>query len=222
MLSDTESFPKLFNIYAFFLPPYRDIAMAMASHTGTFGQHCSKMAADKEWIDASVLHALGCHYRVDVAVWQAGMDMMIVGISLTNTNVNELALINIAMINDLHFWGVRHLPQPRLEMPALDNGDRVMSARRSLSKGVDDSAENADVEHDGDLGEGSVDPLWLRGERDPNCMDDIEMQNELQLCRCLMQWNPWVEPTEELISAMQVAAPPSSGSVGSRCCRLAI
>ena len=180
MLSDTESFPKLFNIYAFFLPPYRDIAMAMASHTGTFGQHCSKMAADKEWIDASVLHALGCHYRVDVAVWQAGMDMMIVGISLTNTNVKELALINIAMINDLHFWGVRHLPQPLVEMPAPDNGDRVMSARRSLSKGVDDSAENADVEHDGDLGEGSVDPLWLRGERDPNCMDDIEMQNELQ------------------------------------------
>ena len=207
---------------------YRDIALHMASHSGTYGQHCAQMNKDSEWIDASVLHALGCTYKVDIAVWQENQDPMIVGISLSTSAVKEIALINVAMVNDFHFWGLRALPQTLVEIPVPDNGDCMITSKtrkehpKSLnidSDGQHDpgSVGSADlVDGDDDL-DGYDDLSWLRHNPDPRCMDADEMERELRLCNCLVKWDPWSEPTSEILSALQAIGPPSHGSVGCRC-----
>jgi len=70
------------------------------------------MGTDREWIDATMLNALGCVFGVDVAVWQDGVDPLLVGHSTGPTDRSgepALDLIHVAMVNDLHFWGVKRI-----------------------------------------------------------------------------------------------------------------
>ena len=63
--------------------PLRTLTMHMAWNTSlSYGQHLVSMGTDKEWIDATMLNALGCVFSVDVAVWQDGVDPLLVGIPL--------------------------------------------------------------------------------------------------------------------------------------------
>ena len=38
-------------------------------------------------------------------------------------------------------------------------------------------------------------------------MPEEEVSRELALCKCLGGWNPWEEPTEELVQAVQMVGP---------------
>ena len=111
--------------------PFRKIALTMSSETGSFGEHGARLAGDQVWIDASFLHALACHFRADACVWQEGMDQMIVGHSLAAGDSAALDLINIAMVNDLHFWGVQAAPDLSGAAPVDDNGDAMGEWMRS-------------------------------------------------------------------------------------------
>ena len=57
----------------------RQLAISMGAFTGRFADYVEHMRQDKIWIDALVLHALACMFKVDLAVWQPGMDQTLVG-----------------------------------------------------------------------------------------------------------------------------------------------
>ena len=102
--------------------PFKHLATAMA-HDATlpFGAHVQRVTTDKEWIDASVLHALGCVFRVDVVILQETVEPTFVGFSLLDTGVT-LSLVPVAMENDRHFWAAckAEVVEP-IAVP--DNGD---------------------------------------------------------------------------------------------------
>lgn len=99
---------------------FKDLALTMSSHEENYRQHLERMARDREWVDASFIHALGVVFHVDVQIWQEHMEPAIVGHSLmlSDSPTEPYALLNIAMVNDLHFWGVCPIPEPELRPPA--------------------------------------------------------------------------------------------------------
>ena len=58
------------------------------------------------------------------------------------------------------------------------------------------------------------------GEEEPSSYERLhmvpeeEVQKEFALCRCLVNWVPWDEPSTELVEAMQQAAP---GTTAAKC-----
>ena len=111
---------------------FRDLAMTTSSHNESYSDHIVRMARHGEWIDASVIHALACIFRVDCLVFQSKMSPAIVGHSITTGEIREpLAMINLAMVNDLHFWGVRPTRQPLLIDP--DPGEWMRPDRLVIS-----------------------------------------------------------------------------------------
>ena len=58
-----------------------------------------RMARDRQWGDASVIHALACVFHVDVAIWQAHSDPMLVGLTLNVDHYHNQAseLVPIAL-----------------------------------------------------------------------------------------------------------------------------
>ena len=84
---------------------FRDIACQMSHLREPYDLHLARMSRDQEWIDASVIHALACAFHVDVAIWQAHADPMLVGYSMLSQG-ESAGLVPIALNNDHHFWGV--------------------------------------------------------------------------------------------------------------------
>ena len=170
----------------------RQLAISMGSFKGRFADYVEHMRQDKIWIDALVLHALACMFKVDVAVWQTGMDQTLVGVSTLpkNENLGTVPLLVIAMVNDLHFWGVRCaqtvLPP---STAAADNGD-IMRMHLQPSDMCDDSEMD---------GPGVPATIHLETTLTP----EPELEAELALCKCLALWDPWAEPAPDMVSAMQ-------------------
>lgn len=79
--------------------------MRDVSLTRTIDLHLRRMACDKQWVDASVIHALACVFRVDIAIWQDPSEPTMVGYSMLSQGTS-FGLVTIALKNDLHFWGV--------------------------------------------------------------------------------------------------------------------
>ena len=97
---------------------FKDLAMAMSSHHESYSDHITRMATVGEWVDASVIHALASTFRVDCLIFQSKVSPAIVGHSIMAGETSEtLACINLAMANDLHFWGVRPIRPPLLTDP---------------------------------------------------------------------------------------------------------
>ena len=125
---------------------------------------------------------------VDVVVYQQHQDPSMMGPSLMDKT--PLSRVGIAMINDVHFWGLRHshVDVP-LEPPQPQIVHRPIAADREES---DDDSTN-------DL------RAWYQETQEsarPQ-MADTEVEEELRLCKCLQLWNPFARPSQELIIAMQ-------------------
>ena len=182
--------------------PLRSLTMHMAADTSrSYGQHLAVMGTDKEWIDATILNALGCVFRVDIAVWQDGVDPLLVGHSTGPSDPigdPALDLIHIAMVNDLHFWGVKRIDDKRTPTADLtvEHGDwmrlpQVEQRKTSKAHGVD--TESA-------IATGAA--LQLPD----NPMADTDVDAELNLCTALVEWVPWETPSERLLRAMACLA----------------
>ena len=76
--------------------PFKHLATTMA-HDATlpFGAHVQQVTKDKEWIDASVLHALGCVFRVDVIILQETVKPTFVGFSLLGWGFPESIILGV-------------------------------------------------------------------------------------------------------------------------------
>ena len=97
---------------------FKNLAMSMSSHNENYSDHIVRMATNGEWVDASVIHALAATFKIDCLIFQSKQSPAIVGHSITaGENSEPLAMINLAMVNDLHFWGVRPSHTPLLIDP---------------------------------------------------------------------------------------------------------
>ena len=187
---------------------FKTLALMMSSEKETYSQHVARMKGDKVWVDASMIHALCCCMAVDAGVWQNNADPMLVGISLGGRQ--SLALVPMVMINDLHFWGV--LKAEVAVIGQVENGDWVRRPRLpdTKRKGGTDDADDAD--DDAEL----AGLIPLSGvafvEKKPNSMQDGEVDAELKLCKCLQAWDPWSEPGQGMLDAMDALTSPSTAS----------
>ena len=108
------------------------------------------------------------------------------------------------MINDLHFWGLRHM---HVEVP-LGPPEPLL-------------VECPIADADGDDEETS--PDWRRWHQEmqettrPH-MEGDEVDQEFRLCSCLLAWDPFAPPSQELMEAIQqLRSPESQSHLGLRC-----
>ena len=91
----------------------------------TYADQLRVASTDREWIDCSVLQALGCAFCVDILIMQEGMEPAILGASM-KPNTVALDALMLAMVNDLHFWAVQPLvPELIVLDEAPSNGDPI-------------------------------------------------------------------------------------------------
>ncbi len=89
---------------------FNTLAMAMSSHQDTtFGAYVDRLARNGEWLDASALHALACSFKADLMVWQPAVEPALLGHSCVAGASPSTVMLHVALVNDLHFWGVRLL-----------------------------------------------------------------------------------------------------------------
>ena len=62
---------------------FKNLALSMSSEKESFDAYLTRMAADGIWLDANAIHTLATSFKVDVLVWQQGMDQTILGHSLS-------------------------------------------------------------------------------------------------------------------------------------------
>ena len=82
---------------------FKDMALNMSSIDETFPEYVVRMKRNNEWVDAAFLHALACSFRVDLMLWQERIDSALLGHSCTADASSPLAMLHVALKNDLHF-----------------------------------------------------------------------------------------------------------------------
>ena len=175
----------------------KDLVLMMASADETFGQYLQRMRKNSEWADASFLHALACHYRVDCIVWAEHGEPMLIGNALAKDSGQSFGYVPIAMVNDLHFWGVveERMQLCVVDPPAVADGKRqrskspIAARKRSRSKSPMRGTPCSGL---------------LNAE---GCMSDVDLEKELKLCEVLTTWDPFSEPSVDLLHAVASAPP---------------
>ena len=166
---------------------YRELALRMSHLQEPHDDHLERMLRDKEWVDASVIHALACEVRVDVAIWQAHKEPCLLGHSLLKKSSAALGLVAIALNNDHHFWGVVERP---ISHQVIEIEDRAGLLR-------DSSDRNGSCDNEDDDDEAMTVPMVL--DMAPDVMSVPEVHAELQLFACLSSWAPWEAPNDLVI-----------------------
>ena len=170
----------------------------------TFREYVEKMQRAGEWIDTAFLHALGAAHGANVLIFQPGMEMAIVGADLAESadehNRQPPMTVPIALVNDVHFWGVTEL-LPEAPPPPVDKGEHAVFA----------AIEGLDL-CPGPGGTRQADPTGAEDGEDPDAafssagdaaqMNPGAIAAELELCAALGRWGPWSAPSAEVLQAM--------------------
>ena len=165
--------------------------------------HIRRLSADKEWVDASVIHALGCAFRVDVAIWQEYLEPTIVGFSLLGGEAAK-GLLTIALKNDCHFWAVvvaDTKQKPSHDRVACVSLDDWVALPREISDTRRRSCFAPADADDEACADGAVALTALVDFKAP-FMDTLDVEAELQLCMCLPTWDPWELPSDCINAAL--------------------
>ena len=102
-------------------------------------------------------------------------------------------MINIAMVNDLHYWGIRRIQEPCFAV-VPDTGDFLAHRMQVPGASEGGQANVDDADDDGPEADSSTNPTEV-----------VEM--ELSLCTMLSEWNPWVTPDADVIHHLQSMFP---------------
>ena len=162
---------------------------------GSVQAYLDRMQRPGQWIDTTMLHALGCAFQVDIVVWQCGSADALLGASLmegTSSIGENPALIALALQNDMHFWGCRPLQRARELFEPVDQGDWVLTG--------------ADIDEDETVLEEQC-PVEADG-----CPRPESVNAELALCKVLATWSPFATPNGDLVQAMRALADANAGS----------
>jgi len=184
---------------------FKTLAHSMSHQAGSYAGYLQIMSRDKEWVDACVLHALGVRFNVDIAIWQETQEPALVGASMTKPGVAG-DILSVAMVNDLHFWGVKRASKAQVEVQP-EQGDMVYELMPAMRPRLGPS-EESQIEHAG--------PIFVNMSR--LYMPDDELAAELALCHGLKEWNPFDQPSADLASAIQgLSLVKYTRDLGSRC-----
>ena len=173
----------------------KDLVLMMSTADETFAQHLQRMRKDREWADASFLHALACHFRVDCIVWAEHGEPMLIGYSLAKHAGATFGYVPIAMVNDLHFWGVVEDVPMLIDPPVAED----MMLVRVADLPIAGSTQGRKREISESPMQGKPCSGLLNAER---CMADADIEKELNLCQVLMTWDPWSDPSADLMHAL--------------------
>ena len=109
---------------------FNTLAMAMSSNQDTtFGAYVDRLARNGEWLDASASHALACSFNADLMVWQPAVEPALLGHSCVAGASPSTVMLHVAIVNDLHFWGVRLLADQQNFNKLLDEGEFIGGRR---------------------------------------------------------------------------------------------
>ena len=185
--------------------PYNRLAVMMAGVSGrTFADQVRCVSTYKEWIDCSCLLSLACFFHVDVVIFQEGVEPAMLGTSMMDAT--PFAVLPLAMVNDVHFWGLRpiRVAVPHVQPP---NGDMIRVPLVDRSRGPS-SDDEVDLH------------AWHQQVIEPARpqLADTTVEKEFDLCRCLMNWQPFAAPPSPLVDAIgRLTAEPLPTNVGLRC-----
>lgn len=169
----------------------------------TFAKYIEDVECDCHWADTVFLHALGCAYGANVYVFQDGMDISLLGPTLSMCEGGEeddkAIAVPVALANNYHYWGVKQ----EVMTPAapVDKGDFALCLLPVSGQGVSPQPGRKRCRDEDD----GVDPTASH-EQETLPVDPCAVHKELELCQALAHWCPWSEPSAELLSAMQVVA----------------
>lgn len=167
---------------------HADLANAVSGDQ--MAAYLRKIKSNGHWADTCFLHALGCACDADVLMFQADAEPTIVGPSLIGKNADFV--VPVALQNEFHFWAMCQEGQPDLEF--VDKGDGI---RPSLVKSEPVRAMAASAP------EGESDPIAFNPLVE---IHEAQIKAEIGFCEVLSKWNPFDEPSPELIAAMQTTA----------------
>jgi hypothetical protein len=167
------------------------------SSDGTVAAYLDRMRKPGQWVDTSILHALGCVFDVDILVMQCSEDALVGASLMEGSEADDRPLISIALQNDLHFWGCRPMEVARSMNEPVDKGDWVVLPNsRDQQNQEEEAAEQCHVEPE------------------PRIRPDT-VNAELALCQVLAKWSPFATPSEEVVKALNVLAEANKGSFNS-------
>ena len=181
---------------------FRDLACAMSHLREPYDLHLRRMACDKQWVDASVIHALACVFRVDIAIWQDPSEPTMVGYSMLSQGTS-FGLVTIALKNDLHFWGV-----VVADTSNIKKSDRLIEIEDwvALPRAITERSNVTDADDDADNEMSVAASLDIA----PARLNTEEVDSELQLCKCLATWVPWSAPTDDVNMSLAAIRSPTT------------
>ena len=184
------------------------LALAMSQSSTGYAQHLQNMSEDKSWIDASVLHALGCVFKVNVVITQSNSDPAFVGFSLSENSPAPHAYVTVALHNDRHFWATSRV-QERFAIVPYDNGDFLqhhLAVNSATDLRTRKNQAASDSESDGYIC--TAPDVTLS----PYDLDEDTACAELDMILAMRDWNAFDEPQPDLVTALQRLAACYAGS----------
>ena len=184
------------------------LAVAMSQSTTGYANHLQTMSQDKSWIDASVLHALGCVFKVNVVIIQSNSDPAFVGFSMSDNSPAPHAYVTVALHNDRHFWATSRV-QERFAIVPYDNGD-------FLQHHLGVNSAKGSRKHEVQAASGSESDGYICAAPDvtlsPYDLDADTACAELDMILAMRDWNAFDEPQPDLVTALQKLAACYAGS----------
>ena len=167
------------------------IEATMSTDLGSLAHYLQYMGEPNTWIDAVMMHALACLFKVDVVIFQIGSDTSFVGTSLAEASASTPPLVPVAMANDRHWWGLSYT-SPHEE--SIFAGDRTDPLYHHLRK--DHSDESGDQ---GDADDHVADFCFAT--TPPNPPQNVEI--ELNVCLALRSWDAFAEPNADVLASLE-------------------
>ena len=128
-------------------------------------------------------------------VWQPAVEPALLGHSCVAGASPSTVMLHVALVNDLHFWGVR-----------------LLADQQNFNEGEFMRRPNVADQRAGPVAD-SDDDLAPSNEL-PRVRSDASVDMELGLCQALGTWDPWVTPTERIVDNLRaVKASDTSSSL---------
>ena len=178
------------------------LVLAMSQDTtGGIDGYISRMSENYQWIDACVIHALGCVFKVDVVIFQTSIDPAFVGKSTNVEGTAATSTIAVALQNDRHFWAAVPMKEETgsVDMAivhAIDSNDFL---KRHHSQ---QNQPDADSDSDGFEQIRVLPDVFIP----PYALDEKTADAELDMIFALREWNHFDDVPSKVISAVGTLA----------------
>jgi len=147
-----------------------------------FSTQVQKSKLQGKWVDVLFMHALASACKVDIAIYwnQHTVAQHLVGTSLFSEDAE--GIVPLVLAENFHWWAAVPMESDPVASVAVVN-------KLDLQSEVDDQVNAQDAEE-----------LDLPRHN----LSLLPMQEQIQVCECLRQWQPWKLPTQDIVQALQI------------------